>query len=92
MIFGWLGSTNDEFDSLSSHYRQSYPSCRVLTTVAGGGKAWLILTKIYLCQAAFDDGNGRGRPLGPGLLLGPTGAERGRGRGSGCATATSPLC
>jgi hypothetical protein len=39
IIMGWLGSSNEEFATLSQHYRKLYPGCTVLTTV-GGSDCW----------------------------------------------------
>jgi hypothetical protein len=39
IIMGWLGSANDEFETVAQHYRQLCPNCTVLTTV-GGNDRW----------------------------------------------------
>ena len=52
-VFGWLGSKNAEFESLCQHYQQSYPGCRVLTTVAGGDR-WAQATHTNAKDKASD--------------------------------------
>lgn len=39
IIMGWLGSANEEFETVSKHYRKICPDCKVLTTV-GGSDRW----------------------------------------------------
>lgn len=39
IIMGWLGSANDEFETVAQHYRTMCPGCKVLTTV-GGSDRW----------------------------------------------------
>lgn len=39
IIMGWLGSANDEFETVAQHYRKLCPGCKVLTTV-GGSDRW----------------------------------------------------
>ena len=39
IIMGWLGSANEEFATVSQHYRKLCPDCKVLTTV-GGSDRW----------------------------------------------------